>query len=127
MNLFLDSVLIFCTVHLHCVMYRFGYIMRWSSVVCQALIILYGDIYVYNAPHRKDVNSSIRLFILDCLNCTGIFCWDLVIMWSLLLSYTFISINSLWIKIWYCCIKSLLFKNKNMARIIGAWYKPFKL
>lgn len=39
-------------------------------------IIWGGHIYacVYNAPHRKDVNSSIRLFILDCLSCTGIFC-----------------------------------------------------
>lgn len=37
-------------------------------------IIWGGHIYVYNAPHRKDVNSNIRLFILDCLSCTGIFC-----------------------------------------------------
>lgn len=38
-------------------------------------IIWGGHIYacVNNAPHRKDVNSSIRLFILDCLSCTGIF------------------------------------------------------
>lgn len=48
-------------------------------------------------------------------------------MWSLLLSFTFISINSLWINIWYCCSKSLLFENKNMARITGAWYTPYQV
>lgn len=42
--------ILYLTVHLNCVMYRFGYTMRW--VLCARYCLHYmGRAYVYNAPH----------------------------------------------------------------------------